>query len=307
MVNLWVANTDLHWFDFLAARPGIDEVNFWQPSGAEKSTTMRPGELFLFRLKSPRNVIGGYGVFSHASNLAVSLAWEAFGEKNGASSLEEMRQRIGKYRGEASRPHEDFKIGCRIIVEPVFFPQHLWAPQPRSWAGPIQTSKKYDTSTQEGRELWERMHEIAALTAPRAGVRDEPARYGAPVLIAPRLGQGAFRISVTDAYGRACAVSGGKVLPALDAAHIRPYAQGGAHDVTNGILLRRDIHCLFDAGYVTVDEDRRFVVSERVKIDFDNGSEYRRLHGSALTLPAARGSWPDANALAWHNETVFRG
>lgn len=56
---------------------------------------------------------------------------------------------------------------------------------------------------------------------------DAPARFGAPHLIRPRLGQGAFRVLVTDVYGRKCAVTGERTLPALEAAHIRPYAEGG--------------------------------------------------------------------------------
>lgn len=64
MVRLWAANTDLDWFDFLSVQPGIDEVNFWQPSGYATFGAIGPGELFLFKLKSPRNVIGGFGVLS---------------------------------------------------------------------------------------------------------------------------------------------------------------------------------------------------------------------------------------------------
>ena len=142
---------------------------------------------------------------------------------------------------------------------------------------------------------------------PQRGFAEEQARFGEPTLIVPRLGQGAFRISVTDAYGRACAVSGGKVLPALDAAHIRPYALGGTHSVSNGILLRRDIHSVFDAGYVTIDQSHRFVVSARVKTDFNNGEEYRRMHGTRLTLPSHPSNRPEQTALAWHNENIFLG
>jgi putative restriction endonuclease len=85
-----------------------------------------------------------------------------------------------------------------------------------------------------------------------ARVREETPRYGKPLLVWPRIGQGVFRIAVTDAYGRACAVTGEHSLPALEAAHIRPYAAEGLHDVANGLLLRSDLHRLFDKGYVTV-------------------------------------------------------
>lgn len=99
-MRLWLANTDLKWFDYLSGLPDINEVNFWQPSGHAKFGAIVPGELFLFKLKAPRNVIGGYGVLSQASNLPLSLAWEAMGEKNGVSSFEEMRLRVGQYRSD---------------------------------------------------------------------------------------------------------------------------------------------------------------------------------------------------------------
>jgi putative restriction endonuclease len=308
LVRLWVANTDHDWFDFLASQPGIDEVNFWQPSGTSNFAAIQPGELFLFRLKSPRNAIGGYGVFSHASRLPISLAWEAFGIKNGAASYEDMRRRVGRLRDRSEPPAGDYVIGARIVVQPVFFPEHVWIPQPESWANSIVVGKTYSTGDQEGLRLWERMMEAGQSSiAPVVGIAEPQRRYGEPTLIIPRLGQGAFRVSVTDAYGRACAVSHGKVLPALDAAHIKPYSSGGPHAVSNGILLRRDIHSVFDAGYVTIDEDFRFVVSDRVKSDFNNGEEYRRLHGERLRLPRASSHQPDREALRWHNLNRFLG
>ncbi|HYC17342.1 MAG TPA: HNH endonuclease [Pseudolabrys sp.] len=305
MIRLWIANTDHDWFDFLASQPSLDEVNFWQPSGGTNFGAIQSGELFVFRLKAPRNAIGGYGILSHSSNLPVSLAWEAFGIKNGASSLEEMRSRIGKYR--ASQTLEDYVIGCRIVVQPIFLPEHSWIPQPESWAPSIVVGKTYTTEDEEGLSLWRRLMDVGTVQNQLSGVTEPQFRYGEPTLVKPRLGQGAFRVAVTDAYDRTCAVSGGKVLPALDAAHIRPYALGGTHELSNGILFRRDIHSVFDAGYVTIDEQYRFVVSEKVKTDFNNGNEYRRLHGAQLSLPVAPRDRPDREALRWHNENIFRG
>lgn len=313
MVRLWAANTDLDWFDFLASQSGIDEVNFWQPSGETRFGAIHPGELFLFRLKSPRNVIGGFGVFSQASNLPVSLAWEAFGIKNGAPTLEDMRRRIGRYRPKES-PNSDYTIGCRVVVQPVFLPESLWIEQPESWKRQVVVGKTYDTESPEGLRLWNQVMLAAEMTNATsdfaaAGLREAHAsyfaggdRYGDPRLIRPRLGQGAFRLAVTDAYKRQCALTGGRVLPALEAAHIRSYTSGGGHEVSNGILLRRDIHSVFDAGYATLDEDLRFVVSERVKTDFNNGSEYRRLHGQRLFVPSAASARPDPEHLQWHRE-----
>ena len=81
--NLVIAITDGDWFDMLRQQPNLGEVNFWAPSAAN-FRALRPGELFLFKLHAPRNVIVGGGVFAYANALPCSLAWEAFGEANGA-------------------------------------------------------------------------------------------------------------------------------------------------------------------------------------------------------------------------------
>jgi putative restriction endonuclease len=115
-------------------------------------------------------------------------------------------------------------------------------------------------------------------------VADGIRRYGEPTVIIPRLGQGTFRIMVTDAYQRRCAVTRERTLPALDAVHIKPYNDSGSHDVRNGLLLRSDIHKLFDTGYVTISLDYRFDVSRRIKEEFENGRDYYALHARAASL-----------------------
>ncbi len=102
-------------------------------------------------------------------------------------------------------------------------------------------------------------------------------------------------------------VTDGKVLPALDAAHIKPYGEGGLHMKSNGILLRKDIHSVFDAGYVTINEDLKFSVSKKVKEVFNNGEEYLRLHGKTLRLPDRKADWPDVDLLKWHNNHRYLG
>ena len=81
-IKLVVAVTDDEWFELLRGRPNLSEVNFWTPS-AVKFRALRPGEMFLFKLHSPRNFIVGSGIFAYANALPCSLAWEAFGESNG--------------------------------------------------------------------------------------------------------------------------------------------------------------------------------------------------------------------------------
>ena len=304
-INLVIAVTDDDWFEMLRRHPNLNEVNFWAPSAAN-FRALQPGELFLFKLHAPRNVIVGGGIFAYANALPCSLAWEAFGEANGARSAQEMRARIAKYRKTDPSDRSDFAIGCRVLTQPFFFEEHNWIPMPASWSPNIVSFKTYNTGDTEGLALWESIHDrLNRRQFP--GMAEAGGRFGEPHLIRPRLGQGAFRVLVTDIYGRRCAVTQERTLPALEAAHIRPYSDGGEHEARNGLLLRRDIHSLFDAGYVTVTPDLNFEVSRRIREEFDNGRHYYALHGKRIKPPKEIGQQPDPDALAWHNEHCFRG
>lgn len=304
-VQLIVAVTDRGWFDHLRARPELTEINFWSP-GAAPFKALQPGELFLFKLHAPHNVIVGGGIFTYANTMPCSLAWQAFGEANGTASFREMRERIIKYRKPDAADRGDFAIGCRILTQPFFFEEQDWMPVPASWSPNIVTFKTYSTADAEGVALWDAVQQ-RSVRQPLAGEVGDRVRYGAPVLIRPRLGQATFRIIVTDAYGRRCAVTRERTLPALEAAHIRPYADGGTHDPGNGLLFRRDIHALFDAGYVTVTPALTFEVSRRIKEEFENGRDYYALHGKTLHPPAAANWQPNADALRWHNDERYLG
>ena len=72
-------------------------------------------------------------------------------------------------------------------------------------------------------------------------------------------------------------------------------------------VLRRDIHSLFDAGYVTVTPDLQFEVSRRIKEEFENGRDYYRLHGRPVSHPLSKEAWPSSARLRWHNENSFLG
>jgi putative restriction endonuclease len=127
------------------------------------------------------------------------------------------------------------------------------------------------------------------------------------MIIYPRLGQGSFRVVVTENYERRCAITQERTLPALQAAHIKPYAEGGPHVAGNGILLRSDLHNLLDAGYITVSQDHRLEVSGRIREEFENGRDYYALHGHPIHLPSASACNPSKEYLEWHRENAFRG
>jgi len=305
-MKAYVGVTDYDWYELLATRSVLDEVNFWQPGGSRRFQALDPGELFLFKLHAPHNAIVGGGIFAHATLLAVSRAWDAFGVGNGAESLPEMRRRIERYRKAPAQPHEDYTIGCILLEQPFFLPREAWAPPPPDWHPNVVQGKTYDLNAEPGRSLWRAVQD-AARVAPIGA--DQPAvestRYGEPVLVRPRLGQGSFRVLVTDVYDRRCAVTGERVLPVLEAAHIRPYALGGEHRVDNGLLLRSDLHTLFDRGYVTVTPDFRLEVSRRIRQDWHNGNHYYGLHGQAVRVPPHPGDRPAESFLRWHNEQAY--
>ena len=305
-MKLYVAVTDNEWFRFLRNRPELDEVNFWQPGGGQTFRALLPGEPLLFKLHSPENFVVGGGFFETSSRLPCSLAWEVFGEKNGVASFEQMRVRIEKYRRTLPAPHEDYQIGCLVLRDPFFFDDESWIPIPKSFSLSIQKGKTYSVESGEGEALWEAV-KLRLAHARIPAVLVETSMYGPPALVRPRLGQGAFRVLITDTYERRCAVTQEKALPVLEAAHIRSVSQGGQHRIDNGLLLRADIHRLFDTGYVTVTPDHRFMVSRKLKDDFENGEPYYPLAGQTIWLPTRLDARPRLEFLEWHADTVFKG
>ena len=304
-MKFFLAVTDDDWFHYLA-RQQPDEVNFWRPSSKATFRAIKPGAPFLFKLHSPNNFVVGGGFFVRHSILPISLAWEAFENKNGAATFDAFYQSVMKYnqRGEVNP-----SIGCTILAEPFFLRREEWIPVPEDWSSNIVRGKTYNTEDVIGNRLWDAIQERLVDRQKTEGelVYEEPARYGSPYEIRSRIGQGAFRVMVTDAYHRRCAITGEKTLPVLEAAHIKPFSQAGPNAVNNGLLLRSDLHILFDKGYVTIDDHMHINVSHRIREEFENGREYYAYQGKSLAnIPDSSIERPSAEFLRWHQEEVFR-
>ncbi|NMA21916.1 MAG: HNH endonuclease, partial [Spirochaetales bacterium] len=210
-MRAYVGVTDNRWFNFLA-RQKFDEVNFWRPGGRGSFRVLEPGELFLFKLHSPLNYIVGGGWFVRFSHLPTFLAWEAFGQKNGTETFVEFEQRITRYRGASLDAQA--QIGCIILASPFFFSQDEWIPVPEDWKPNIVQGKTYDDSTSEGRTLLDQvLRQISKGSYAEEVGETAPYERGRVGILRP--GQGAFRIMVTDAYNRRCAISGERTLPVL--------------------------------------------------------------------------------------------
>jgi len=185
---------------------------------------LESGHLFLFKLKGSINKIAGGGIFIGYSKLQLSVAWNIFREHNGAASLQEFSESIRAYMSAGNAHAPDPHIGCIILTQPFFWPESLWMPPPADWSRNIVRGKTYSTDTESGRRLYgDVLERLQSPAVTELALNEE--RYGKPTLIQPRLGQGGFRYAVTERYGRRCAMTGERSLPALEAAHIRPYSE----------------------------------------------------------------------------------
>lgn len=308
-MKLWIGITDYDWFKLHSSKPSVEEVNFWRST--QNFKVLKWGEPFLFKLHAPANVIVGGGFFTKFLKLPIRIAWETFGEANGARSYVEFRRSVAKYQKLPTDPTEDHVIGCVLLEEPFFFDEPEWIPVPVNFKQQTVQGKSYSTDEPTGLALWQevtlRLNAAKVKTqGPATLAAQESARFGKPTTVIPRLGQGSFRVLVRDAYNYRCAMSGERTLPVLDTAHIRPYSKGGEHALSNGLLLRSDLHTLFDLGYLTVDPDEmRIVVSEQIKANWENGKDYYKLHGQELAKPVNTLAFPSMDSLRYHTDRVF--
>ena len=309
-----VANTDKRWFDHF--RPNdqltsIDEVNFWRPSAQSQFRALKPGNPFFFRLKAPYNAIAGFGFFAVSARMSVELVWEMFGDRNGDASLSQFAERIRQYRTRYKRS-ASAELSCIVLPEAVFLPQGLWLPwgPSEAWQRNLVSYKRYDLST----ELGLRMGDLRRIAKSRPVPDLQPnfelltqnVRAPADATRTERHGQGTFRLRVLTAYEQQCAVTGEHAVPVLDAAHIQRYLGPASNHPQNGIVLRTDIHRLYDAGYVTVTPDLRLEVSSRLRDEFENGRHYYEMAGRRINVPRNPQLAPSPLALDWHALNVFR-
>ncbi|MGM9507020.1 HNH endonuclease [Larkinella sp. GY13] len=309
-MDYYLGVTDWNWYSYLS-RLAPEDVNFWQPGGRTAFRALEPGGAFLFKLKGSRNAIGGIGFFAAQSQLPLSLAWDTFKSRNGFDNLEQFRTVIQRYRRNSER---NPTIGCIALTNPVFFNQEDWITVPSNWSNNIVKGKTYSTNDTIGNTLWQQVEAVLArylTTVPTIQdsftVAEESPQYGNTILRKVRIGQGAFRLSVIDAYNKRCAITGEKTLPVLEAAHIKPFAESGPNQTANGLLLRSDMHKLFDDGYITITPNLKVEVSKRIREEFNNGQEYYQYHGKSLmVLPELTTNRPSPLYLDYHNHTIFR-
>jgi putative restriction endonuclease len=114
--------------------------------------------------------------------------------------------------------------------------------------------------------------------------------------ICHRRGQKQFRENLIRAYNGTCSITGTAIEGVLEAAHITPYNGGKSNIIQNGILLRADIHTLWDLGLIAVNEQTYTVILDDSLV----GSVYEELSGLTITLPTNKKEWPSKKCIAHH-------
>jgi len=116
--------------------------------------------------------------------------------------------------------------------------------------------------------------------------------------IVARQGQGTFRKALLAAYSGKCAITGSDAWDALEAAHISPYMGEHTNVIQNGLLLRADLHSLFDLGKIAINSsDFRIILHPDLRSGYYSG-----LHGKMISLPTNKNEWPSKEALDKHRE-----
>lgn len=126
--------------------------------------------------------------------------------------------------------------------------------------------------------------------------RVKDARERLMAFVVRRLGQPAFRDMLLKLYRRRCALTGCDVIEVLEAAHVTPYRGAHTNQATNGILLRADIHTLFDLGLIAIDPTtRQVIIAPALK-----GTTYGELEGKVVAEPSDPDLKPSDAALVEH-------
>jgi putative restriction endonuclease len=266
------------------------EINFWTPTPWNVSR-LASGDKLYFMLKSPIRKIGGYGQFVEYKNMSVNDAWNKYGFKNGCTSKQELIERLDKYKASNSsdeRSVTDSEIGCIVLTNAVYYDDDKFLDLDNyeiDFSRFIVKIKYYNENDPLEIATQSTLKEFELL--PTSIEKLKKSR-----LVTERKGQGNFRAIITTAYSNKCCITSETTPELLEAAHIQPYFDENSNHVKNGLLLRVDLHKLYDNGLLYIDESFKIHISPEVKSEF-----YRKLNGTTIRLPENNNLHPSKEAL----------
>lgn len=286
-----ISPTDINWFQNLREKGLNIDVNFWTPTPWNVSKP-RSGDKLYFMLKSPIRKIGGYGHFVKYENQTPTEAWNQFGLRNGCANYEEFVSKLAHYKALNSKDDSGpSQIGCIVLTDVNFFDDDEFLDVDDfgvSFPRQVVKIKYFEQNDPFG-------NSSVSLPTTDIGfdlVKEEREEYRSSSLQNQRKGQGKFRSAVSRAYSDRCCISMESTPELLEAAHIQPYRNVSSNHVQNGLLLRVDLHKLYDSGLLYVDEQYKIHVSPIVKSE-----SYRQFHGRRISLPEDLLNYPSKQAL----------
>lgn len=296
-----IALTDYEWYKTLSQYATFEEVNFWTPTPWNIQKLKYGETVYLLLKEKYGRTICGYGNFKEYKNMPLETAWEQYGILNGTKNLAEMRKRVSEYTTKNSKIGFTGKghiIGCIILTNLQFIDtEEQHEASYYGWNIPKQVVKYKYVMTDHS----ERLNEFIQLEENHTSfslVNDTKRRRN--VSAAERKGQNKFRNLIIKAYYGKCCITEDNTTPILQAAHIQNYISEFSNHIQNGLLLRIDLHSLFDAGLITIDEKYTVHASSHLLSPY-----YKEFEGKKIFLPV-KNERPSVEALKWHNDNVFR-
>lgn len=294
-----ISPTDKNWFEYLKKSGFNSNVNFWTPT-PWNIRQLNSGDRLYFMLKSPIRKIGGFGEFVTYKNLTARQAWNEFGYRNGRNSRQEFIDSIQEYIGKNSIRAggkiiniDTYEIGCIVLNNCQFWDEDSFINAEThniKFATQVVTIKyftEYDPFIQAGneRDNFNLVNEPRNDRRGKTNIRD---------------GQGEFKGKILKAYNNKCCISGEDIIELLEAAHIQEYRNRHSNHVQNGLLLRVDLHRLFDNELLFIDENYIVHISNLV-----TSNQYRQYDGLTISLPDSINDHPSKVALEL-KRNVFR-
>lgn len=280
------AVTNRDWYEYQKAHGFTSFINFWTPTFW--TTKLKPGDILVFKLANSADEIGGYGTIVDYKKQKREDAWIEFGRRNGFDTKEEFVTSLTK-----ANKGRSVESGSMVLKDVVFFD-----PPVRLADYGLTLRKGFETYTW-GPDPFPFKQQIPTTQSDFKLIPPKKKKKGVQS-VTIREGQDLFHALISRVYGYKCCVTGETTPELLQAAHIQDYISKESHHVQNGLLLRIDIHKLFDSGLLYIDQSYRVHVSKQVK-----SQEYLDLDGKRISLPANQSEQPSKEALQF-KEDSFR-
>ena len=292
-----ISPTDIDWFYFNKMRNQTNSINFWTPT-PWNIKRLNHGDRLYFMLKSPIRKIGGFGIFNNYENLSIPDAWEKFGYGNGVESKPRLIKRLNKYLSKNTSLNaglESHQIGCISLNNCEFWEdiQFIDIEQTihefKKNIVKIKFFNEYDSIQSH--------HNSLVMDSSKYEIVGSGEKHKKAYQQNVRIGQSEFRAKLINAYHGQCCISKETCEELLEAAHIQPYINKKSNHVQNGLLLRIDLHKLFDSGLLKIDQNYLVHISSQLQ-----SGNYRTYDKKRILLPKNPNNWPSKMAIFERNK-----